>query len=207
VTLQLTPEEVAKWDDLITRVSRSVSRDFPDLETDDLYQDLWEDLLTGDHHIYLDEPWIKAHLLRRGRWVAWERRRENLQWSSQYTYRPSDIRLMLKTVFRQEDWDKIFLPGDATEEENRSARLDMAVDLSWALDQLSDAHYAVIKEHYGDQVVFARDSAESKMLYRAELRLTDVLNTYRGKQSPKIPRRTMSNAKANYILQELTDGA
>jgi len=197
-----SPQEMSRWNGLILRVSRGVSKDFPDIETDDLYQDLWEDLLHEDYYVYLNEPWIKSYLSKRCRVVAWERRKENLQWSSQYSYRPSDIRTMLQTVFRQEDWDRIFLPSDASEEERRSARLDVAVDLSWALDQLPDHYFQIIENRYANLVYYDKDSAESKMLYRAELRLTEILNTYRGGQTIPRRRRTISNAHAMYTLQE-----
>lgn len=207
MTFNPTHEETVKWDSLITRVSKGVVKDFPDLEWDDLYSSLWEDVIKDDSyntHVYA--PWMRTHLRKRCRVVAWNLRKENLQWSSQYVYRPSDIRIILRAVFDYDDWERTFLPGDATEENNAAARLDLAVDLSWSLDQLSVSYRSILESHYHHGIEYEDGSAERKMLYRAEVRLTELLNQYRGQWQRQSPRRAITNAHANYVLEEQVDG-
>lgn len=200
--MALSNDDVRTWDDLIRKITRSVVRDFPDLELDDLYQSVWEDLLQDEsYHYYSKAPWIKMHMYRRTKWIAWQHRKEHLQWSSQYSYRPSDIRQMLRAVFDPQDWQRLFLPGDATEENNSATRLDLATDLSWALDNLSSNYRSILESHYGHSLVFDDDSAEARMLTRAEVRLTELLNQYRGTETGRV-RKKITNAHANYVIQE-----
>lgn len=194
-------DKAKRWDDLAKKVSRGVAKDFPDLEVDDLYGELWVDIMSQDYRDHLDEPWIRNHLYRRCRVLAWNTRKENLQFSSQYVYRPSDIRAMLRVIFEPADWPKIYLPQDAREEDNQSARLDVAADLSWGLDQLPDHYREILESRYRDGTEMTLD-AERKTLGRAETRLTELVNQYRGQYDGSHSRRAISNARANFQIQE-----
>lgn len=200
-------ENVDELNEMIWKVAGRVASDFPDVEEEDLAQDLWEMMLKErSTHDKTHEGWFHSFLTKRARKIAWDRRKEHLQWTSQYSYRNSDVRKILEHVFDKERWESMPIPADAKSEDRN--RLDVAVDISWAFDKLSVGYQAIIKRKYVDHETFTT-GAEKSRFNKAVARLTDILNFYRGKvaESRQGPghRKVISNAHAGYIIQEQYD--
>jgi hypothetical protein len=93
------------WNPLISRIARYVSSDFPDIETEDLSQDLFCFVLERGWERPENQP--SEYILRRvARMKAAGYRAEHLTLSAQYAYRTSEVRQILEHLFDREDWPR-----------------------------------------------------------------------------------------------------
>lgn len=194
------PEEDAEvWDRIISRASRFVSSDFPDVTFEDLHQEVWLWLLEqGNHHLNPYRGGISKVITRKAKFLAWELRKAHLYQTCQYSYRTSDVREILETVFDYSDWDGGFVPKDAQSVDPMDA-VEVRADVKWAMSGLPDNYLSVIIARYQLGIEPPSASAQRRTLNRAIQRLTDLMNTYY-RQRPR--RRAISNAHAAYIIEE-----
>ena len=97
---------------LVQRVSRFVGHDFPGCELEDIEQGVWLWLLEHPKYRDPEEENIFSILIRAAKGVAWNDRKESMQTSVQYHYRPSDVRKLLETVFDTSMWCDAKVPDD-----------------------------------------------------------------------------------------------
>jgi hypothetical protein len=196
-----------QWDEVIGQVSRSVSRDFPDVETEDLYQHLWEFILT-DGGLIPESANTTSLLYRIANRYSWQLRKEHLNLSPQYAYRTSDVRKILETQFEYVDWDTTFVPDDARSELGCDS-VELSAEVSWGLMRLkrrNEEYYDAILRRYGDFIVPHRTSNERRRLDRAIEALCDILNWYeRPVSDPVGSRKVINNATANYRIRGQLD--
>lgn len=199
----LTHEEAVEWSGVVEKIGKFVARDFPGIEWEDLTQDIWVHLLEREQKGPLPSPdadGVMRALKREAERIAWRRRKEDLRSTSQYDYRPSDVRRILETSFNYMDWPRGPVPDDAKSDDGLAA-FDIRSDISAGLDRLSQSHRNAILGRYRDGNMSTGD-AQKKMLYRAVDALTDILNTYRG----RLNRRAVSNARAGHIVRQSEEG-
>lgn len=196
---------ISLWRDLVERTASFISRDFPDVEREELVQQLF--LFVVENGKYLKEPTqvgsAKA-LSRAAKQYAWDQRKEHLTLSSQYSYRTSDVKYILETVFDARDWEGVRVPEDAQSEFN-DVFLEINSDVKRAWEKLGYAQKQVIFRKYALGWE-PETQTETKRLYRAIVALTDNLNWY---QHPKGhqhvgTRRAITNANARYNIDGLT---
>lgn len=205
---KMSPTEAVKWDDIIRKVVVFVSHDFPDIDRDDLSQDLWVWLMKQHNLINHgpDRSGVVTIVRRRARFQAWQIRKEHLQQTAQYSYRNSDVRKILETVFDYMTWQNGFVPKDARSPLRTASgmvvdptdAIDVRADVTWAFETLSEAHRKALLFRYRDGEEPAGGSSERRQLNRAIERLTDRMNSY---QFQRRPRKVISNATARYIIE------
>lgn len=188
-----------EWKPLVQRAARNVSRDFPDSETADLEQTIWEGLLLHQAKGKLMDPeaeYAETALIFLAKSQASVERKNHLTVSSQYAYRTADVRKLLETYFDRRDWYHAEIPEDAYSELG-SVALEMSTDLSRAWDVLTRPHKTLIFLRFG-----LRHDVDSKKLSRAISRMADILNTYQPPKRAGGPgaRKVLSNAHSNFII-------
>lgn len=189
-----------EWMKLIPKAAKFVCSDFPDIEQADIEQDLWVAVLENPNLDPTREG-VSTILVRLARSKAWEYRKEQLVWTSQYSYRTSDLRLILENVYHPECWGSSPIPNDAKSTDKN--KVDVFADVSWGIAQLPKQYRKAIETRYRDGVVLPA-GAERTKLNRAIRRLADVLNFYRRPTTPQGPgqRKVISNNQARYLLEE-----
>ncbi len=196
----MSEEESQQWYDIITRAARFVVSDFPDIEFEDITQEFWVELLGKGTRPDVTRPGVTKIVQRRLKKYAWDIRKEQLERSAQYSYRTSDVRVILETMFFKEEWYGGFVPEDAKSlsPPNMTDAIDLRADVTWAFSTLPEAYRAAITARYLHQREPEVQSKERRQLNRAIQRLTDRLNHhYRG-----VTRRyAMSNAAARALLE------
>lgn len=200
MTTEFTPEEVTRWDDLITRTARFVASDFPGVDRDDLRQELWVWLLEKSNRKAPDAYGVARLVTTIARRMAWRQRAENLQNTSQYDYRRSDLCAILETTFTYNDWEGGFVPKDAQSIDSDVAydAVDVRMDITWAFEGLSAAHQQALLRRYRDHIEPPAGTRERRALNRAIRSLLDNLNSYY-RLNPR--RKAISNATARYTIE------
>lgn len=201
-----TDEEEDLWNEMTTRISKAVCRDFPDSDWEDIYQSMWIRLvkywnagkLTSPEDKYSEsEMWFAAKA------AAHKERTEHLVISPQYGYRTKDVRALLDTLFDHESWMDAQVPEDAVSELGCVA-LEMSADLSRAYDKLNEDYKQLVFRFFALREEF--DAPTKKRLSKAIARMAEILNTYDGVTFVGGPgaRRTLSNSFAEHIIREQT---
>lgn len=200
----MSPRNLEDWIEPARKVARFVSFDYPDVEQDDIQQELL--LFVAENSTTLRDPdqvgAVQA-LEKRAKLYCREQRREHLSLTAQYSYRTSDVRRILETAFDYQDWENAFVPEDAKSDLHKSSdAVELTADIRWAMaylpEQYQNAIYSAFREHdYPDGRTNSR-----KQLNRAVSALVDVLNWYhRGKPDEGIgTRKIVSNARAMGLL-------
>lgn len=200
------------WDEEIVFVAKKVSKDFPSIEYDDIYQQLWEFALTYGH-LY-DSQNCRGLLFRVATIYAWDERKEQLKSTCQYDYRTSDVRKMLETQFDHEDWELTYVPPDAkstiipTEPGAvwYTDQIELSSEIAWGLKRLKrryKPYYDAILSRYGDGQVPLNASKDRKTLDRAILALTEILNFYdRTVEGIVGNRRIYTNTQSQHIIRK-----
>lgn len=196
---------------LIEPMSYSVARSYPGVEADDIYQELA--LFVLQHGQGLDvenEPGCRYILGRVAQMYAGGERAAMLHATSQYNYRPEDVRKILETALNDDRaaWPHCHVPDDAKSIKG-SAALEVALDIRMALEELDYEDYQVIVGRYRDDIVPEPTSAERKRLDKAVERLCEALNGFsaerlRAMSTRGFPgaRRAMSNAQSQAVIGE-----
>lgn len=202
----MSEDVISLWRDAIKRTAGFVSRDFPDLEKEDLQQELYAFILKNHETLESpDKPGSTVVLMKVAKQYAWNQRKEHLQLSPQYSYRTSDIKAILESVFDSRDWSNVQIPDDAKSEFN-DVFLEVNCDVKRAWESLGYAQRKVIFEKYALGQFPDGDTAR-KRLNRAIEKLTDNLNWYQKQPHRDYvgSRRTITNANARYILGKQND--
>lgn len=197
--------EYESWDDILLRVSASVSRDFPDVSKDDIYQQLWVVILEPSNKITLKMPGLVNILYKIANRFAWQQRKEHLSVTPQYAYRSSDLKKILEAVAFRNDWYHTFVPDDARSELGCDS-LELSAEVAWGLQRLQDRHpeyYEAIYRRYILQIIPHNASAERKRLNRAIDALAEILNWYDRPDGEYVGnRRVITNATADYFIRK-----
>lgn len=223
----------ATYEDLSTdidRVSRRVASDYPDIEWEDVRQELALFVLTNGKSIKLKEDggnprWL---LTKVAQTYCKDQRTQHLTLSPQYAYTPGDVKKILEVAFDPELMTKAEIPDDAKsplegtvkvvvyrDENNETLvqfrqafndtiSLEMTSDVKAAWERLKEDHKVAIFKRYALGWIPERDSYERKKLTAAIKELTHKLNSYRG--NGNIKRRAISNAGARAKISEVYEG-
>lgn len=201
------------WSGLVERIARFTSYDFPDIEPQDLEQDLYEEVLKRKWE-NADEFGAVAILRKVAKDKAMQYRSQHLILSPQYNYRTSDVKKILEKVFAYEDW-KPKRSFTEVEEDGVTVPVEQVMEPHYDLDEILISHSDVKRAweslpYNYRKIIFLRfalgdhpeTDAGQRQLHRAVERLTDILNRYRGTTSHNGigSRRAISNARARYIL-------
>lgn len=194
------------WGDTIKRTANFVARDFPDVEREDLRQELYLFVLAHPTLESPEKPGSTVVLAKAAKMYAWNQRKQHLQLTAQYSYRTSDVRAILETVFEPSAWEGVNVPEDAKSEFN-DVFLEINCDVKRAWESLGYAMKQTIFKKYALGWEFERGSAESKRLSRAIERLTDNLNFYRKPPDRDYvgSRKVITSANARYNVSKLTE--
>lgn len=177
MTAQMSHEEALVWDDLIIKVVKWTAWDFPDIDQDEVRQNLWEFILSRPK-VDPDRRGVTTMLQKYATRRAWDQRKEQLYYSPQYSYRTSDVRKLLETAFFYLTWQDGFVPDDALSADGMAA-LDIRADITQAIQKMRPPQYRkAIIERYRDGVEHPPGSKERRVLNRAVQRLTTTLNWY-----------------------------
>lgn len=217
------PEGVygATYEDLagvIDRVARKVSADYPDVDWQDVRQELVVFILEHGKSIKLREhggnpSWL---LNRVAQTYCLKLRSQHMSLTPQYAYRTSDIQKILETAFFPEDRSETHVPDDArnplsntftvydqdgagsgVKDRDPFAEVDameVASDVMAAYNRLNLDEKKAIFLRYALGQIPENSSYERKKLNHAVKKLTYKLNTYRGRG---LNDRTMRKAKSN----------
>jgi hypothetical protein len=198
----------ATYEDLertIETVSKTVAKDYPDLEWQDVQQELALFVVQHGKSIKLREDggnprWL---LERVAQTYAKKNRTQHLILTSQYAYRPSDVKKILETIFFPEQAENTHVPEDATSLDQIDS-LQISSDVLAAYELLKLDMKEVLFRRYALNQVPSNETYERKKLNKAINELTYRLNTYRG--ATKNRRKVLSNAGARAAISEVYEG-
>lgn len=204
----MNENDVLAWDEMVKRVARNVARDFPDTEREDLEQDLWLELILAEQKAVdkgigftPEGRHSESALYYAAKELAVKTRKQHLTISTQYAYRTSDVRALLKTFFSKEEWLEANTPEDAISELG-SVGMEMSSDLSRAWDLLYISHKVVIFRYFG-----LHEKVDTKKLSSAISRMADILNQYQPARRAGVgTRKIISSATAKYITDRDREG-
>lgn len=196
---------------LIEPMSRSVSRSYPGVEADDIYQELCLFVLQHGDSLDVENESGCRHILARAAHIyAGAERAAGLSATCQYNYRPQDVRKILETALNsdRESWPHCHVPEDAKSLKG-SAAIEVALDIRMALEELACTDASALRSRYQYGEVPDPTSAARKRLDRAVDRLCEALNGFsaerlRAMNARGFPgaRRVISNAQAQATIGE-----
>lgn len=218
--------------DSIDRVARKTAQDWPDVDWEDVRQELVLFVLEHGSSIKLkDEGGNPVWLLGRvARTYCGKQRVQHLSLSTQYAYRPSDVKKILETAFDAIGITDTHIPLDARSHLHGTVRVhinpddksasvvdydpfkdvdavEIASDVKAAYERLKPDERASIFRRYGLGEIPDNNSYERKKLNTAIKNLTHKLNTYRGRGPDAVrKRRAISNAGARASISEVYEG-
>lgn len=207
----LTYEQAARDIDI---VAKSVARDYPDIDWEDVRQELVVFVLENAKSLKgRDEGGNPRKLFGLvGQTYAKKVRTQHMILSPQYAYRPSEIKLILETAFFGPD-SSSYVPDDARDPLSRTFNvydpdgafqvqsvdpfhlpdaIEISSDIKAAMMKLKPEHKEAIFERYVLMEVPDNSSWKRKRLNNAINELTRQLNWYRGVDKDR--RRSTSNA-------------
>lgn len=201
----------ASFEDLaetIDRVARRVAGDYPDIDWEDVRQELSLFVIMNGESIKLREDggnptWL---LNKVAQTYCLKVRTQHMSLSPQYAYRPSDVKKILETAFSVEDVMETYVPDDAKSMKGLD-EVEIASDVKAAYDRLNQDERVSIFRRYALGQVPDNASYERKKLNAAVKKLTHKLNTYRGKgPDERRMRRVLSNAGSRAAISDLYEG-
>lgn len=210
--------------DTIDRVARNVSSDYPDIDWQDVRQELCLFVLENGKSIKLKEDggnprWVLDRVANE---YCKKLRTGHMTLTPQYAYKPSDVMKILETAF-SEDPMASYVPEDARDPlsgtftvwDNQGSWKTMEADPFHFVDaiEVSSDVRAVLKKLKPElkEAIFKRfvvgvpenNSYERKRLNKAINELTRKLNWYRGFSEN---RKALSNASARVRISESYEG-
>lgn len=185
---------------IIERIARQVSSDFPDVSSEDLYQQMCLFVLQNAKSIKTkEEGGNPGWILRRVAYhYAKQERTQQLSMSIQYTYRPSDIKAILEIIYDISDLEKTPVPEDAISLTGNDS-LEIGSDVRSAIKRLSETDQIALFRRYALKEIPDNSSYERKQLNKAVKNLVFALNSYRGYGTYVGKRRVLSNATAQAV--------
>lgn len=218
----------ATYEDLaeeINRVSYHVARDYPDIDWEDVRQQLALFVLENGKSIKLKEHGGNPRRLLTlvANEFCKDQRTQHMSLSPQYAYRPSDVMLILETAYSGDPMSS-YVPDDARHPLSgtfnvwddqggwKSVKADpfhfidaveVASDVKAVLRQLKPELREAIFDRYVQKIIPDNNSYARKKFNKAINELTRKLNWYRG-----VPdrRRAMSNTAAQAVLSNTYEG-
>lgn len=190
------------WKDTAKRAAKFVAKDFPEVDAEDLEQDLLVYIL-GNERLTdpEDDDYSYYNLLRVTRSLAWDYRKQHLT-LTQYAYRTTDVKRILETYFDSREW----LNPLSMDMQSVSLADKMVVhsDIGYAYDRLKPNAKREIFKRYALKE-FPEDNATEKRLAYAIEKLTDILNTYNPRTTAHEglgDRKVISNRAAQAKIQD-----
>lgn len=166
------------------RVARSVSRRYPNIQKDEIRNELVATVMEEWEYFEKQDPdsaKIWKSLYKRARRTAGSIRRGHLAVHAQYDYLPDDIREILSTVFRVEDHADTYVPRDARAvdpaEPREQVAVEIAADVAMAIEYLDAAERTLLERRYVKDE--SLEPTDRKRLQRTIDKLTKILNTYK----------------------------
>lgn len=195
-------DKATRFHDVLSKVAHFVSRDFPEVEEEDLYQDLMVYILERPLLVDPDADYVSKGLYDVATKRAWEYRQQGLTLSPQYSYRTSDVKRILETVFDYEAWEGAHLPEDMRADDVFDDSVTAHSDVKAAYNHLGKAYQRTLVDKY-----LMKEEVSSDRLRNAIERLTDILNTFNlsWNRDGLGGRKTISNAQAQWNLAHLND--
>lgn len=187
------------WDTAIEEVARFVSQRYPDVEKEDLQQDLWVYVLEQTRFNSPDDDGCRTSMY----WLARKKtagyRAQHLSLSAQYCYTTDDLRSIL------EEWPSV-LTSD-TEDKSLAEAAVVHSDVQWAYSELTASYRNAIYGRYILGEIPGSGTKERKTLNRAIGKLADVLNTYTrtGVASGPTVRRVLSGSQSRHSINSQYD--
>lgn len=175
-----------EYDEVVSRVAKFTVHDFPNVDLEDVEQELWLWLCetVGAGEQIPDDYHLPNTLRFVAKSYAWKVRKDQLHINDQYSYRTSDVRRLLDTLFDSGSWEAAAVPADAISELGNDG-IDMSCDLMMAYNKLIHSYKVIIFRRFAlnDKL----DANESKYLSTAISRLAQLLN--RMPSTPTTPER------------------
>lgn len=200
-------EKYENWKELVARTAKSVAREFPGVESTDLYQDMWLWIYT---HGRLDPDSMSGKILKTvATKAAWGYRKQHLTLNDQYAYRIPDVRRLVEYyLFNEDYYDRGILmddevmgvltgvygdTGTVRPDQERpfvvdairgnipidyTDRIVAKSDIEIAFSRLPDKDKEVLIKIYRDGQ--EATVAEARRAYRALEKMTNYLNYRRG---------------------------
>jgi DNA-directed RNA polymerase specialized sigma24 family protein len=201
----------ASYEDLqddIDRVARKVASDYPDMDWEDVRQELALFVITNGKSIKLrheggNPRWL---LTRVAQTYCKDQRTQHLTLSPQYAYKPSDVKEILEHAFTAEVITEIKDFDDGREDLMGFDLITVASDVRNAYEKLKPELKVAIFKRYALKEIPERDSYDRKRLTQAIKELTHKLNTYKGGSFNGYGRRAISNAGARARISEVYEG-
>lgn len=202
---EVSEDRISAWKEVIAKVASFVAADFPDVEKEDLIQQLYLFILEKTTLTDPDSRGATTILTKAAKDWAWNQRKQHLHLTAQYSYRKSDVRAILETAFDHDRWSGVRVPDDARSEFN-DVFLEINTDVKNAWVTLAKSDKKIIFEKFA--LGIDPDASGRVKLSRAIQKLTDKLNFYQGLQKPEQfigRRRVVNNATAQARIHGLTD--
>lgn len=218
----------ATYDDLandIDRVAKNVASDYPDIDWEDVRQELALFVLEHGKSIKLrDEGGNPRWLLDRVANEYCKRlRTQHMTLTPQYAYRPSDIVKIMETAFL-DNGPSGYVPDDARSPLSKTFNLydpngyfraesidpfhevdftEVSSDIKTTIKKLKPELRDALYRRYVLQEIPHNNSYQRKRLNKAVNELTRKLNWYRGSEDR---RKAMTNSAARARLSEVYEG-
>ncbi|OKI54561.1 hypothetical protein [Micromonospora sp. CB01531] len=184
------------FDDVVAKISHSVARDSPCVDSEDISQHLYLTILQNREHFKNpDAAGVTNALWRIAKQYATQLRAEALHLSPQYAYCTEDVRKILEHTFDQSEWYDTRVPEDARSIKDSADELDLQSDIKWGWSQLHTEDQRLVFRRYALKEDFG--DSERRKFNRAIEKLVDVVNTY---PRPGFPRRAMTNTRAQHVI-------
>lgn len=163
------------WIDLVRKVSNMVIDNFPEMEVEDLEQELIMAVLGDASFVSPDDSFAARNLKLRADKIAWKNRRSALYLSAQYSYRTGDVKRLLECGVLSQDPRTVTPPGDYGS--SLDDRVVCVADVTKAFTYLPAQYKKCLYKKYIYGVT-EFTPAEAQQIKRAVNRLTDILNYY-----------------------------
>lgn len=219
----------ASYEDLATvidRVARNVAADYPDIEWEDVRQELALFVLEHGSSIKLREDGGNPRKLLTLVALDYSKRlrTQHMTLTPQYAYRPSDVKAILESAWSDAP-RSAYVPDDARSPLSRTFNIydpnggfeveavdpfhetdftEVSSDIKATVAKLKPEHRAAIFRRFVLGEMPDNNSYERKLLNKAVNELTRKLNWYRGFDQGR--RRVFSNAGARASISEGYDG-
>jgi DNA-directed RNA polymerase specialized sigma24 family protein len=205
MTNDMTTTEYDEWRKKIRKMAFQIIRDYPDLELEDVMQEMWIGILMAQAKGKLltpSERHVESTLRYIGTEYAQEQRNQHLTLSVQYAYRTRDIRKLFENFFEKQTWLDAEVPDDAKSELG-PVQLELLGDLGRAYARLPLQYKQIIFRVFFLQET-PENSTERVRLSHALGRCAEILNSYQPRRRHEGPgaRKAISNATARRFIGE-----
>lgn len=201
-------EKVSAYKEMFEKIAKSVARDQPTVEWEDLSQEMMIVVLTKEDIPGPEEATAYNFFFKVAKMYASKMRAQHLTISPQYHYRQSDVRKILESSFYYSEWQNGYVPEDDPSEYRHSDSIIARADVAWAIELLDAEAQNIILGRFRDGIIPAQATPEYRKLDRALRKLTDIINSYKRPNPTDGPgsRRAISNVHAKFLIDQERDG-